>query len=123
MPASTISPALIDELKQQLKAQELALLADAKAHHDQLEEPLAATNNTFVAGTEGAIADSEDERVFALLQHVEQELHAVRGALQRIAIGEYGYCGNCGMPIGEARLRAIPHAALCIACQREAEAN
>ena len=30
-------------------------------------------------------------------------------------------CGDCGAPIAAARLRALPSADLCIACQREIE--
>ncbi len=34
----------------------------------------------------------------------------------------YGICEDCGEPIPEKRLQAIPHATKCVACQAEAEA-
>jgi DnaK suppressor protein len=41
--------------------------------------------------------------------------------LQRITEGSYGECLDCGAPIAEARLRAAPEAARCIACQEKRE--
>lgn len=44
------------------------------------------------------------------------ELRMIGAALHRIEIGEFGYCVNCGKEIPLARLRAVPHAARCVAC-------
>ena len=44
-----------------------------------------------------------------------------REALERIDDKTYGQCLECGEPIAERRLRAKPHAALCVECQREEE--
>ena len=49
------------------------------------------------------------------------ELEQVNQALARLNAGEYGECIECGEPISEARLRALPYATLCIQCAREAE--
>jgi RNA polymerase-binding transcription factor DksA len=49
------------------------------------------------------------------------ELEQVRAALQRIADGSYGQCLDCGEPIAERRLTAMPAAAYCIACQAARE--
>ena len=45
-----------------------------------------------------------------------RELQAIDAALARIESGEYGICRSCEEPIDGARLRAIPEAALCVAC-------
>ncbi|CAN5364725.1 hypothetical protein BH18ACT12_BH18ACT12_01670 [soil metagenome] len=50
--------------------------------------------------------------------HVLAEIDA---ALKRIDEGTYGVCSNCGKPIPEERLEALPWATLCIDCQRERE--
>lgn len=47
------------------------------------------------------------------------ELRAIDAALDRVAQGRYGTCARCGQPIAEARLEAVPHAALCQECQAE----
>jgi DnaK suppressor protein len=41
----------------------------------------------------------------------------VLAALQRVEESEYGQCIECEEPISERRLRALPWAARCIACQ------
>jgi DnaK suppressor protein len=41
----------------------------------------------------------------------------VLGALQRIDLGTYGICVDCGGPVPEGRLEAKPEAARCVACQ------
>ena len=49
------------------------------------------------------------------------ELQQVNHALARLNAGEYGECVECGEPIGEARLQALPYATLCIQCAEEVE--
>jgi DnaK suppressor protein len=41
----------------------------------------------------------------------------VEGALQRLDTGRYGTCLNCGDAIAAKRLKAIPWAEYCLACQ------
>ena len=38
-------------------------------------------------------------------------------ALVKIEAGTYGVCERCGNPIPKARLKALPYAALCVACK------
>ena len=38
-------------------------------------------------------------------------------ALVKIDAGTYGICERCGQPIPKERLRALPYAALCVACK------
>lgn len=45
-----------------------------------------------------------------------EELRAIDAALDRIKAGTYGICAKCGTPISEARLEAVPQAALCEDC-------
>lgn len=50
-------------------------------------------------------------------------LAEVNAALQRIRIGTYGLCAECGEPISPGRLNALPWARLCLKCQQEQEAG
>jgi len=43
----------------------------------------------------------------------------VRGALQRIEDGTYGECVDCGRPIEEKRLQAVPWARYCLEDQKK----
>ena len=42
-------------------------------------------------------------------------------AVKALAAGTYGYCENCGKPIGKARLEAFPRATMCVACKQRQE--
>jgi DnaK suppressor protein len=61
------------------------------------------------------INEMEDER--AIRENERELLGEVEAALARIEQGTYGICTNCGQPIDEKRLEAIPWAALCITCE------
>jgi DnaK suppressor protein len=42
-------------------------------------------------------------------------------AIARIDEGNYGTCERCGNPIDAARIKALPHALLCLDCKRREE--
>ncbi|HJN10572.1 MAG TPA: TraR/DksA family transcriptional regulator [Pirellulaceae bacterium] len=64
--------------------------------------------------------DAECHEVSSQLAEVEStELAQIDVALQRMAAGDYGACGDCGRNIPMARLRALPYATLCVKCQRD----
>jgi DnaK suppressor protein len=46
-------------------------------------------------------------------------LQAIEEALLRIDKGAYGICRDCGEPIAEARLKAIPWTRVCITCKEK----
>ncbi len=52
---------------------------------------------------------------------LEIEIARVRGALERIRNGTYGFCLRCKKPIPIERLRAAPEVELCVHCQEEEE--
>ena len=60
------------------------------------------------------VSDAEQERDL-------DELAQVEAALARLAAGRYGECADCGEPIGEARLAAMPAAECCAGCQARRE--
>lgn len=108
-------------LREQLRLRADALRAEVLQHREQLVEPASATGNTFIAGAEGAVADADDEREVALLNHAQLELDAVNAALLRMDRGDFGTCARCGNAIAPARLQALPEAVLCLDCQRTSE--
>ena len=56
-----------------------------------------------------------------LLEQDGTTLREVQEALERIDQGTYGRCEGCETWIPKTRLRAVPHARHCIACQRDVE--
>jgi RNA polymerase-binding transcription factor DksA len=68
------------------------------------------------AGTIG-VAD-----VLSRLDGAERHrLDEIDAAQARLAAGTFGACERCGTAIPLARLRAVPTARLCVACERAAE--
>ena len=66
---------------------------------------------------EAAETEAEgDEVLEGLEESVLTEITQIRTALKRMQEGTYGDCVQCGEPIAEKRLEAIPHATLCITC-------
>jgi DnaK suppressor protein len=57
------------------------------------------------------------ELLMSMSTNDRQLLDSIDSALSRIEEGEYGYCDNCGEPIHEKRLEAVPWAQHCVDCQ------
>ena len=69
-------------------------------------------------------ADTYDRELSMNLVSSEQEvLYQIDDALKRIDEGTYGICQQCNNPITLTRLKAVPYAAMCIACQRQQESQ
>jgi len=59
----------------------------------------------------------------AVLDRQSREAAQIDAALDRLARDEYGICRTCGASIGLDRLKALPFAQRCTACQASAEAR
>ena len=57
----------------------------------------------------------------ALLEMKSQTLRHIGHAISRIGTGDYGDCLDCGEAISETRLRALPFAVRCRACEEGRE--
>jgi DnaK suppressor protein len=57
------------------------------------------------------------ELLMSMSTNDRQLLDSIDAALDRLQDGEYGKCINCGEPILEKRLEAVPWARHCIRCQ------
>jgi len=60
----------------------------------------------------------EQEFTLGLIETEQATLEEVEEALSRVEKKVYGACISCGEQIPKARLKAIPHAKLCIKCKR-----
>ena len=63
----------------------------------------------------------EQEFTIGLVESEEEELREINLALERVKNKSFGVCEICLKPITRSRLKAMPHARLCIACKREEE--
>jgi len=66
---------------------------------------------------EGGTANIDRERDLTLSAQARQAVDEIDHAMAKINNGTYGRCEGCGQPIPKARLKALPHARLCVACK------
>ncbi len=59
----------------------------------------------------------------AMLDRQSREAAQIDAALERLARDEHGFCRGCGVFIGLRRLKALPFAQRCTACQADVEAR
>ena len=89
-------------------------------------KPLQTSMND-VNSRQGDLADqasgnNEVHIQLKLKQTDAKILQAIEEALWRIEKGTYGVCRDCGEPIAEPRLRAIPWTRVCITCKEKQSA-
>ncbi|MFQ5862289.1 MAG: TraR/DksA family transcriptional regulator [Candidatus Brocadiales bacterium] len=63
----------------------------------------------------------ERDLMILLIQNGEEELKSIDAALQKLEDKTFGICETCEKKISKARLMALPHARLCVECQRKEE--
>jgi len=90
----------------------------AEGLEKSLPEDLA---RPFDVGDEGDHADTERTHEVSILLSArdKEKLVAIEEALEKIREGTYGVCEDCGDEIGSGRLKAMPLAKLCVACQSD----
>jgi len=102
------------ETLEQLLGQQGAVLRNRK----QILRDGLPTATSGVLDFEEHSVNAEEQGVgFSVLELTSRTLQGIETALRRVATGEFGTCPDCRGRIGNARLRALPFAALCLACQ------
>ena len=96
----------------------------AAVAHAQAELAELMTEGSDGAGRDPAdVGSSNFERDQELSLHNNQRnmLDQTEQAVKALEAGTYGYCENCGKPIGKARLEAFPRATMCVSCKQRQE--
>jgi DnaK suppressor protein len=109
----------MDSLK--LAAARSALEAERARLLDEIAETIQSPG-PMTYGSQAAAASHvfEQQRDLALRDRARSHLELVEAALGRLEERTFGLCLRCGGEIAPERLEALPWAALCIGCQREA---
>jgi RNA polymerase-binding transcription factor DksA len=100
----------VNAFAQRLNARKTELERRLRAIETELEAPASTDAEDYALEVEG------DEVLEGVGQAGLDELRAVNAALDRVARGAFGVCATCGGPISDARLQAVPQAALCEEC-------
>jgi DnaK suppressor protein len=72
-------------------------------------------------GGDAVSLGDERERTLEARGRLVERVNRLAQAIERVRAGDYGVCEVCGDPIAAGRLRAIPEATTCVACQDAAE--
>src|SRR5262245_2574203 len=84
---------------------------DADQRRDMFKDPYGSASLTH-----------DDEVAAAVVERRARQLDEVNRALEDIDAGRYGVCRDCGGDIPPARLKVMPFATRCVACQTSHEA-
>ena len=68
-----------------------------------------------------AVSSYTREFLYSLTDGERGTLLQIDDAIGRIDDGSYGFCINCGQPMAEKRLTAVPWAPYCVDCQELSE--
>jgi len=103
---------IVERLEQELRA----MAAEVGHHVREKGRTEILIERSAETCEQEAMAVQRDLAIQSLDRN-SQLLREIKAALERVRNGEYGQCLKCDVPIGEARLRAVPHARHCLACQ------
>jgi len=113
----------LEQIKKRLEAKRAELQESIKGLTEAHPEPVGA-----IEASEGsqdfeeiAVDFLETQQEQSLLVNEQALLTEVERALERIEQGTYGKCVDCGQPIPERRLEAIPWAARDVKCEEKLE--
>jgi DnaK suppressor protein len=116
--SSAMEHHLIEEFRRRLDEARREIFRTVATTDEEL-----ATLETHQAGS--ALEDVPTETAAATLSRLEgrekHALDAIADARARLAAGTYGTCEGCHRAIPLARLRAMPAARYCVACQHREE--
>jgi DnaK suppressor protein len=108
------------ELRQLLHSR----IADAQNQvHGRIREARSDRTQEASDSVENSDAGAQQAIEFALIQMSAETARRIEQALKRLDAGEFGYCFECKDEISEARLRALPFALRCTACEMRREAG
>src|SRR3989440_2432457 len=110
-------------MRQRLEAKQAELQKNISGLTEAHPEPVGAIEaSEGPQDTEEVAVDFlETQQEQSLLVNQQALLTEVQHALERIENGTYGQCINCGQPIPEKRLEALPWAARDVKCEQQLE--
>lgn len=115
-------PDISNDYRQRLLAKRAELLAQISAQRGGVRSRADVAEEHFAHPEDSpAQVSSERDVEFALNERETGELGDIADALERLDLGTYGQCTDCGGAISALRLQALPEAARCITCQERAE--
>lgn len=113
----------LEQMKQRLETKRAQLQENIKSLTEAHPRPVDAIEASDGSQDfeEIAVDFLETQQEQSLMVNQQALLTEVERALERIEQGTYGKCVDCGQPIPEKRLEAIPWAARDVKCEEQLE--
>jgi len=115
----------LEKLRKLLLEKRKALFEDLSAMNTKLGKTIKESTGDLSSYSyhmaDQGTDSMEREMAFMLGSKSGRFLYHIDEALRRIDRGDYGKCVACGKQIGLDRLKAVPHARLCINCKSAEE--
>jgi RNA polymerase-binding transcription factor DksA len=119
--AEPFDPGFLARQRQELDARRQAYLADLERLTASAQELADGRGATEIADEDGFgevdTMNVEREQLLVVSAEIRSRLEEIDMASARMAAGAYGLCEDCGQPIAQARLEALPEATRCVACK------
>ena len=118
-----------DEPSEQFLSEQRVLLAEERESYMRQANELKAAADSLALehepgdvqfdeeGGEGGTSNVDRELDLVLSAQALAAISEIDRALRKLDVGTYGVCEQCGQPIPQARLKALPYAALCVSCK------
>jgi DnaK suppressor protein len=118
-----------DRPRAEFLVEQRALLLEERTSYTRQAEELKAEADSLALehepgdvqfdeeGGEGGTSNVDRELDLVLSAQAWAAITEIDRALAKIDAGTYGVCEQCGQDIPQARLRALPYAALCVGCK------
>jgi DnaK suppressor protein len=117
-----MSPKAQEKYRDQLRAVRDRMIGQVDSVVESIREDLNPQGT--VSNAPVHLADAAPENIESDVQVIEAErglMEEVQAAIRRIDEGTFGDCEQCGQPIAEERLQAIPYASRCIQCEGQSK--
>jgi len=99
----------LNDKRVQLRASVRTIVSERRTHEVDTNDDAQASENLH------------DEIQVVLVDQRSRQVAQIDAALERLSRGQYGICLDCNEFIGLPRLRALPFAQRCRACQTDVE--
>ena len=121
----SLNKAQIKQFRQLLLTERAKLVSEIRSiAQDASKSPREASGDlsAYTLHMADMAADTYERELSMNIVSSEQELlYQIDDALKRLDDGTYGVCTQCNKPITMSRLKAVPYASMCVACQRAKE--
>lgn len=102
-----------------LEYRRLLASAERDARERLAHERPGLSIQTHSDAIDNVIEALDREQSITTSMRVTEVLRSIRAAFARIEDGNFGECVNCGDPISQKRLAALPWTPNCIRCQEQ----